>query len=162
MTCQQYQKQVVKTVKIFLATWHPVGGVIRVVLVKEETGWLAYFSTDPDASVAAVLEAVADRTGEEQVFCDVKEEEGVGQQQLRDYHANVGAFHWNLWGYTLVEWWAWEKPTEEISDFILSQWDDKPRRPSHRDRRKSLQRQLLRQQLLQRCPEAAGQPIMAA
>jgi len=162
VNCQQYQKQVSKTVKTFLATWHPAGGVIRVVLVQEETEWRAYFSTDPEASVESILEAVADRTGEEQVFCDVKEVEGAGQQQLRDYHANVGAFHWNLWGYTLVEWWAWPKPTETICDRSLSPWDDQPRRPSHRDKRKSLQRQLLQQQLLQGCSEEAVKAKMAA
>jgi len=161
VVCRQYQKQVAKTVKSFLATWRPAGGVIRVVLVQEETGWLAYFSTDPEASVEAILEAVADRTGEEQVFCDVKEVEGAGQQQLRDYHANVGAFHWNLWGYTLVEGWAWEKPAETLCDRSLCPWDDKPRRPSHRDRRKSLQRQVLQQQFLQGWPQQEWKEKMA-
>jgi hypothetical protein len=151
--CVQYQKKVCKTVKTFLATWRPARGVIRVVLVKEEEGWLAYFCTDPTASVTAILEAVADRTGEEQVFCDVKEVEGAGQQQLRDYHANVGAFHWNLWGYSLVEGWAWEKPTEEICDRSHAPWDQEERRPSHRDKRKALQGEVLRQQLLEGCQE---------
>src|SRR4051812_41432952 len=38
--------------------WKPAGGVIRV---DEPTGWRAYFCTDPSASVADILTAVADR-----------------------------------------------------------------------------------------------------
>jgi hypothetical protein len=36
-----------------------------------------------------------------------KEVWGAGQQQLRNVHANVGAFHLNAWMYTVVEAWAW-------------------------------------------------------
>src|SRR5262249_42448900 len=43
VACVQYGKAVTKTVKTFLATWRPTGGVIRVVLVREVDGWLAYF-----------------------------------------------------------------------------------------------------------------------
>ena len=71
---------------------------------------MAYFSTDPDLSVASILETVADRSALEQVFHDVKEVHGAGQQQLHHVWANVGA--WNLigWWHTLVELWAWDRP----------------------------------------------------
>jgi hypothetical protein len=49
-----------------------VGGVIRVVLVREPDRWVAYFATDPDLSVASILGAVSDRSALEQVFHDVK------------------------------------------------------------------------------------------
>ena len=49
-----------KTFKTFLATYRPVGGLIRVVLVRQDDGWVAYFCTDPEATVAEVLLAVAD------------------------------------------------------------------------------------------------------
>jgi len=39
----------------------------------------------------------------EQNFSDIKEIEGAGQQQVRNYFANVGAFHLNMWVHTLVE-----------------------------------------------------------
>ena len=105
-----YGRPVVKKYKTFLATYKPVGGVIRVVLVREPDRWVAYFSTDPDLSVASILETVADRSALEQVFHDVKEVHGAGQQQLRHVWANVGA--WNLigWWHTLVELWAWNRP----------------------------------------------------
>ena len=92
-----------KKYKTFLATYKPVGGVIRVVLVREPDRWVAYFSTDPDLSVASILETVADRSALEQVFHDVKEVHGAGQQQLRHVWANMGA--WNLigWWHTLVD-----------------------------------------------------------
>src|SRR5262249_31964347 len=62
-----YGQRVVKRYKTFLATYKPVGGVIRVVLVREVDRWVAYFSTDPDLSVASILETVADRSALEQV-----------------------------------------------------------------------------------------------
>jgi hypothetical protein len=117
--------------------------VIRVVLVRED-GWLAFFCTDPDATAADILEMVADRNSLEQTFKDVKEIWGAGQQQLRNIHANLGAWHLNGWAYTLVELWAWDKPEEELVDRSCSPWDDEPRRPSHADRRKALLRETLR------------------
>ena len=77
--CVQYGRAVTKAVKSFLATWRPAGGVIRVVLVREDDGWVAFFCTDPDATAAEVLEAMADRGAIEQTNKDVKEVWGAGQ-----------------------------------------------------------------------------------
>lgn len=139
LTCWQYQQQRTKKIKTFLATWKPAGGVIRVVLVRERDGWVAYFSTDPQASAAAILEAAAGRTSIEQVFHDVKEVDGAGQQQLRYWGANVGAFNWNLWCHSLVECWAWWHSEAEICDRSGSPWEKEERRPSHADKCKALQ-----------------------
>jgi len=138
-----YNKKVKKTYKTFLAMYEPVGGVIRVVLVKETHGWFAYFCTKADASVQEILEAVADRAAIEQNFHDLKEVHGAGQQQLRNYHANIAAFHVTMWWHTLIELWAWHKPQDELTDRSGSPWDKKPRRPSHADRRNALRRQCL-------------------
>jgi hypothetical protein len=148
--CFPYQQRVTKTVKTFLATWKPAGGVIRVVIVKADDSWRAYCCTDPEASVADILEAAAGRTSLEQVFKDVKEIEGAGQQQLRYWRANVGALNWCLWSYTAVEWWAWEKPFAQLCDRSGSPWDDAARRPSHADRRKALQRTCLEEEFWRR------------
>lgn len=145
LECVQYGERVVKTVKTFLATWKPAGGLIRVVLVQEEHGWVPFFSTNPQASAADILEAAADRNALEQTNKDVKEVWGAGQQQLRNLHANVGAFNLNGWLYSLVEAWAWEKAEEELVDRDV--WDPEPRRPSHQDKRKALQREVLRQEI---------------
>jgi hypothetical protein len=158
VSCFQYQETVTKTVKTFLATWKPAGGVIRVVLVREESCWLAYFCTDPMASVRDILEAVAGRTAIEDTFKDVKEVEGAGAQQLRYWRANAGAFHWCLWGYTVVEWWAWEKPFAQLCDRSDSPWDRADRRPSHADRRKALQREILAEEFWQRWGEPPCPP----
>jgi hypothetical protein len=149
--CFQYQQTVSKTVKTFLATWKPAGGVIRVVIVKEEGSWIAYACTDPQASVQDILEAAAGRTAIEDTFKDVKEVEGAGQQQLRYWRANVGAFNLCLWGYTAVEWWAWDKPSEQVVDRSGSPWDKEERRPSHADKRKALQAEMLRTEFWRRC-----------
>ena len=138
-----YGRLVVKKYKTFLATYKPVGGVIRVVLVREPDRWVAYFSTDPDLSVASILETVADRSALEQVFHDVKEVHGAGQQQLRHVWANVGA--WNLigWWHTLVELWAWNRPQSRLCDRSDSPWDKKERRPSHANRCQELRREAM-------------------
>lgn len=135
---EQYGEMRTKTFKTFEATWQPAGGAIRVVLVKEKKTWLPFFCTDVNATPKDVLEMMADRNTIEQVFKDVKEVWGAGQQQLTNIDANIGAWHMNLWAYTLVELWAWEKSEEELVDRAASPWDKEPRRPSHADRRKSL------------------------
>lgn len=136
----QYGKKVRKRYKTFLATYRPAGGVIRVVLVKEPTGWVAFFCTEPQASATDILELVAERTAIEQTFHDVKEVHGTGKQQLRNYWANLAAFHLNLWTHTLTELWAWTKPHAELVDRSRSPWDQPDRRPSHADRRNALRR----------------------
>jgi hypothetical protein len=145
--CVQYSEAVVKTVKTFLATWPPAGGAIRVVLVQEDDGWLAYFCTDRTASVESILAAMAARTALEQTFHDVKEVWGAEQQQVRNVYACLGAFNLSLWMYSLVEAWAWHRPAEELVDRSRSPWDSTPRRPSHADKRKALQRESLQAEI---------------
>jgi DDE superfamily endonuclease len=145
----QYGRTVTKTYKTFLATYKPAGGLIRVVLVKETAGWVAFFCTDPQASVAAILEAVADRAAVEQDFHDLKEVHGVGQPQLRNYWANVAAYHLGLWLHTFIELWAWGKSATQLVHRQRSPWDDEDRRPSHADRRNALRRQCLQEETRQ-------------
>jgi hypothetical protein len=141
--CVQYGQKVTKTIKTFLATWKPAGGVIRVVIVKEADGWLAYFSVGGEATTVEILEAMADRNAEEQTFKDIKEVEGAGQQQVRNVESSAGCFNLNLWMYSLVEAWAWNKTDADLVNRSASPWDDQPRRPSHADKRKSLQHEVL-------------------
>ena len=148
VSCLLYGQWVTKTYKTFLATWRPAGGVIRVVLVKEDDGWEAFFSTDPSAGVVEILETFADRTAVEQDFHDVKEVWGTGQQQVCNLWANIGVYHLNLWMHTLVELWAWNKSKGQICDRSASPWDDPARRPSHADRRKALRQTVIQNELL--------------
>jgi hypothetical protein len=141
--CVQYGEKVVKTIKTFLATWRPAGGMIRVVIVKEEKTWLPFFCTKAEATAAEVLEGMADRNALEQTNKDVKEVWGAGEQQVRNLHSNIGCFNLNLWMYSLVEAWAWARPEEELVDRSASPWDSEPRRPSHADKRRALQREIL-------------------
>jgi len=155
--CVQYGCVVSKTIKTFLATYRPAGGLIRVVLVKEEHGWLPFFSTDPDVTAEEILESMADRGAHEQMNKDVKEVWGAGQQQVRNIDSSEGCFNLNLWMYSLVEAWAWNKPEEELVDRSDSPWDSEPRRPSHADKRKALQREVLRGQIQE---ALSGRPKM--
>ena len=118
-------------------TYGPVGGVIRVVLVKEDHAWHAFFCTDPNASVQEILEAFADRATIEQDFHDVKEVWGSGQQQVRNIWTNLAVYNLNLGMHTLVELWAWDKGGGQLVDRSDSPWDDADRRPSHANRRQA-------------------------
>lgn len=139
VTCVLYGQLVTKTIKTFLATYPPVGGVIRVVIVREPDGCEYIFCTEPRATVCEILEAFADRAAIEQDFHDVKEVWGSGQQQVRNLWTNIAVFHLNLWMHTLVELWSWNKTPQQLTDRSDSPWDDPERRPSHADRRKALQ-----------------------
>jgi hypothetical protein len=145
--CTAYGKTVTKTYKTFQATYQPVGGVIRVVIVQEEHDWFPCFSTDPHATVVEIIGSFADRATIEQDFHDVKEVWGAGQQQVRNIWTNVAVYHLNLGMHTLVELWAWNRSHQQLCDRRASPWDDPQRRPSHADRRKALRRHILQNEL---------------
>ena len=79
-----YGREVAKRIKTFVATHPTFGGAIRAVVVQEKTGPQFFYCTDIDASVREIVEAFADRAAIEQVFHDVKEVWGSGQQQVRN------------------------------------------------------------------------------
>jgi DDE superfamily endonuclease len=146
-TFKLYGQEKLVTYKTFLATYKPAGGLLRVVIVREpDRTWRAFCCTDVNASVAEILEAVADRSAIEQDFHDLKEVHGVGQQQLRNYWANLAAYHLSMWLHTLIEVWSWHKPKQELVDRSASPWDDASRRPSHADRRNALRRRCLEEE----------------
>jgi len=147
VTCTVYNETTTKFCKTFLATYRPAGGLIRVVLVKEDHGCFAFFCTNPAATVVEILEAFADRATIEQDFHDIKEVWGAGQQQVRNIWTNVAVYHQNLWMYTLTELWAWHHKRAALGDRRDSPWDDAERRPSHADRRKALRRLILQTEL---------------
>jgi len=145
--CTLYGETATKTYKTFLATYRPIGGVVRVVLVKEDHGWFAFFCTQPEAGAVEILEAFADRATIEQDFHDVKEVWGSGQQQVRNIWTNVAVYNLNLWMHTLVELWAWDQSHAQLCDRSDSPWDDANRRPSHANRRKALRQQTMQNEL---------------
>jgi DDE superfamily endonuclease len=142
-----YGQRVRKRYKTFEATWKPAGGPIRVVLVAEPTGWLAFFCTDVTASVEEILATMADRFALETAFRDLKEVVGAGQQQVRFVWASIGAFHLCLRTCTMTEAWAWGRSEEELVDRAESPWDDPARRPSHADKRRAWRREWLAQEI---------------
>jgi hypothetical protein len=97
----------------------------------------------PGPTVAEILAAVADRFALETAFRDCKEMVGAGQQQVRFFWANIGAFHVCLWTFTMTEAWVWSRPEEDLVDRETSPWDDPHRRPSHADKRRGWRRELL-------------------
>lgn len=148
MECTAYGTTSIKTYKTFLATYPPAGGTIRVVLVKEDHTWYAFYCTDKAATAREIVEAFADRATIEQDFHDVKEVWGSGQQQVRNIWNNLAVYNLNLWIHTLVEVWAWDRSAGELVDRSDSPWDDPERRPSHANRRKTLRAQIMQRELL--------------
>ncbi|WP_315854184.1 IS701 family transposase [Gemmata palustris] len=147
-TFDLYGKPTEKKYKTFVATWRPAGGAIRVVLVDEPTGWVAFFCTDTAAPVGDILGSVASRFSLEIAFRDLKEVVGAGQQQVRLVRANVGAFHVCLWALTMTEAWAWNRDAKALAGHrAASPWDDGERRPSHADKRRAWRRELLRNEI---------------
>jgi len=147
-TFELYGKPIAKRYKSFVATWRPAGGAIRVVLVDEPTGWVAFFCSDTRAAVADILGLVADRFGLETCFRDLKQVVGAGHQQVRSVASNVGCFHLCAWAFTMTEVWAWNRTAEElVAHRSASPWDDPNRRPSHADKRRGWQRDLLAEEI---------------
>ncbi len=142
-----YGKPARKRYKTFVATWRPAGGAIRVVLVDEPSGWVAFFCTDVSASVADILTTVANRFSLEITFRDCKEIVGAGQQQVRFLWANIGTFHICLWTFTMTEARAWSRPADELVDRSTSPWDSTLRRPSPADKRRAWRRALLGEEI---------------
>jgi hypothetical protein len=99
------------TFKTFLATCAPVGGVIRVVIVKRSPDlfsdcpaeWEAFFCTPAEVSAETIIESVADRSAIEQNFHDVKEVHGASEQQVRTGWINVACRNLCLRLHTLGE-----------------------------------------------------------
>jgi hypothetical protein len=90
-------RSVTKRYKTFLATWPPAGGVVRVVILKEDDGsWRAFLCTATEASVEIIVQTIHDRWAIEQNYHDLKEVERIEQVQLRRLWANVGAMNLSL------------------------------------------------------------------
>ena len=51
----------------------------------------------------------------------------------------------NLIWYSVVEAWAWLRREEEL--VVRPAWDDEDRRPSHADKRRALQREILKHEI---------------
>jgi hypothetical protein len=146
-------RSVVRRYKTFLATWRPAGGLVRVVILKEEDGsWRAFLCTDAGAGAEAIVQVIQDRWAIEQNYHDLKEVERVEEVQLRRLWSNVGAFNLGLWVHTLVEVWAWGRPEASLSDRGDRPWDDAGRRPSHADRCKALRRAMVEEQYQRLAP----------
>ena len=143
-TFTRYGKATAKRYTTFVATWRPAGGPIRVVLVDEPNGWVAFFGTDPAVRAADILVAVADRFAREVTSRDLKGVVGAGQQQVRRVRASVGAFHVCAWTFTMTGAWAWNRAaTDVVGHRSAPPWDDGARRPSHADKRRAWRREVL-------------------
>ena len=153
--CVQYGETVVKKIKTFVATWRPAGGRIRVVLVREDgrLGGLLLHRPGGDRG--------GDPGGDGRPRCDRADVQGreggrgggpaAGAERVRQRRG----VHREPVLYSVVEAWAWERLEEELVDRSGAPWDTEARRPSHADKRKALQREVLREEIRAAVGEAA-------
>jgi hypothetical protein len=154
ITYQCRGHQVTRKFKTFLATTALVSGVVRVVLVRYDEGnWAPYFCTDSTASAREILETVADRWAIEEFFHDVKEVCGAGQQQVRNVWSNIGCWNLNQWLFTMVELATWDRDPSALTNRTDRPWDNPDRRPSHKDRRRTIIREMLHEEFLNGLPD---------
>jgi hypothetical protein len=155
--------EVTRRYKTFDATTRLTGGVIRVVLLEHARGnWAAYFSTDTSLTPKEILETGAERWAIEELFHDVKEVWGAGQQQVRNVWSSIGCWHLNIWLHGLVELACWDRPAEELVDRAERSWDNVARRPSHADRRRRIRREMLEREFLAGPPRAMSREKLLA
>ena len=145
--CVQYGERVTKTIKTFLATWRPAGGVIRVVLVQEEDGWLAFFCTepggdgggDPGGDGGSRRDRADDQGrqggvgGGSAAGAERARQRGLLQPEPVDVQRGGGV---GVGAVRRRSWWT-----------AAGARGTTPRRPSHADKRKALQREVLRQEI---------------
>ena len=113
---------------------------MRVVSVTEDDGsWRAWLGTDPEASVAAVVQVALACWGIEPHYHDLKEGASLEPVPWRRVLSNVGAWNLNLWVHPGIEVGAWGRSASTLSDRRDRPWDDAHRRPSPADRRRAVQ-----------------------
>ena len=153
-----YGRMVVKKYKTFLATYKPVGGVIRVVLVREPDRWVASFSTDPDLSVASILETVADRSA---LGAGLPRRQGgswSGAATIAPCVGQRGGVEFDrLVAHAGGAVGAWDRPQSRLHDRSDSPWDKPERRPWHANRCQELRREALQEEYSS-LPSVAGFP----
>ena len=100
-------------------------GLIRVVIVKEDHGWIAFFCTDPNASVVEIVEAFSDRASIEQDYHALQGSLGLrptaGAQRL-DQRGGLQSQSFTCirsWNYGLGS-----AGASELYDRSDSPWDD--------------------------------------
>jgi hypothetical protein len=69
-TFELYGGPTARRYKTFVATWRPAGGTVRVARVDDRRGWAGFFRTDPTATAADILTAVAGRSSLASCFRD--------------------------------------------------------------------------------------------
>ena len=147
-TARVYGQTITKTYKTFLATYPPAGGVIRVVMVKEDHGWHRLLLHRPDGQRPRDPRSVRRPRDDRARLSRRQGSLGNRQQQVRNIWTNLAVYNLNLWMHTLVELWAWDKQHDELCDRADSPWDDAERRPSHANRRKALRQQIMRTRII--------------
>jgi hypothetical protein len=150
VTVRLYGKNVPVRYKTHMALWYNSTGSapLRIVLVRDPKGRRkddAFFSTDPDLSVQAILETYARRWSLEVAFRDTKQQLGFERSQARTRKAveRTGPFAFVV--YTLTVAWFCRIGHRHYPKLPVMPWYRHKRGPSFADMQTLLRRQLLYQ-----------------
>jgi hypothetical protein len=159
LECVTYGKKKVKQYKTFLATTKLIGGMVRIVIIREPNGsWVPLMSTNVNLSVKEIIESYSDRYSIEENYQELKQTWQMESPQVRNLYANIGVFHLCVWMYSMVQLWSWDKKHDDLCDRSTSPWDDPTRRPSHADRCRALRRKFLHEKLNHVLPATPKNP----
>lgn len=73
---------------------------------------------------------------------------------------SIGCWHLCGWLYAMVEVECWDEPMDQLVDRSDRPWDNPERRPSHRDRRRRIAREMLRESFLSDLPAGTDESKM--
>lgn len=110
-----------------------------MAVVRESTGRHFLLYTGASAPTREIIESFVNRTAIAQVFHDVREVWGTGQQQVWNLWSSVVAWHVTMWLHTLTGLCDWDREAPELVHREDSPWGRADRRPSHADCRKAMQ-----------------------
>lgn len=133
-------KTMIATTKITLG--RPVRLVLsRYVKDSKATDWRVFISSDLNASPQEVLVEYSRRFSIEEMFKDLKTVCGLGSQEVRKWESCKACTTITAMNYTAVEVGTWNLNASELT-ILRPKWDDKERRPSHKNKRDLVSRKI--------------------
>ena len=145
-----YGKNVAVRYKTRIALWYNSTGTapLRIVVVRDPKGRRrdeAFFSTDPDMGVQAILETYAQRWSLEVAFRDTKQQLGFERSQARTRKAVERTGPFAFVAYTITVAWFCRIGHRHYPTLPIMPWYRHKRAPSFADMQTLLRRELLQQ-----------------
>lgn len=149
-TLRLYGKNVAVRYKTRIALWYNSAGnlPLRILVVRDPKGRRrddAFYSTNPDLSVQAILETYAQRWSLEVAFRDTKQQLGFERSQARTRKAVERTGPFAFVAYTITVAWFCRIGHQHYPTLPIMPWYRHKRGPSFADMQTLLRRELLNQ-----------------